>query len=82
VPPGQESGLTVSGGCGHDNDRKDAVQYVAGRVKPRPGQRFPRAGGRKQLALDYRAFVSVAGHTLRSVLRAVVIRTYLIPNFG
>src|SRR5258706_267536 len=82
VPPGHESGLAVPGRRGHDNDRKDAVQHVAGRIKPRPGQRLPRAGGRKQLALDYRAFVSVAGHTLESVLRAVVIRTYLIPNFG
>src|SRR6267378_2078894 len=76
VPPSHESGLAVSGRCGHDNDRKDAVQHVAGRIKPRPGQRLPRPGGGKQLALDYRAIVSFAGHTLESV-RVVVIRTYL-----
>src|SRR6266702_6778475 len=64
VPPSHESGLAVSGRCGHDDDRKDAVQYVAGRIKPRPRQRLPRPGGGKQLALDYRVHVSFAGHTL------------------
>src|ERR1700678_325943 len=64
VPPGHESGLAVSGRCGHDNDLKDAVQHVAGRIKPWPGQRLPRPGGGKQLALDYRALVSFACHTL------------------
>src|ERR1700733_8327027 len=82
VPPSHESGLTVSGRCGHDNDRKDAVQHVAGRIKPRPGQRLPRPRGWKQLALDYRVHVSFAGHTLALVLRVQVIRTYLTPNFG
>jgi hypothetical protein len=73
MPPSHESGLAVSGRCGHDNDRKDAVQYVAGRIKPRPRQRFPRAGGGKQFALDNRALISYAGHTLEPVLRVVVI---------
>jgi hypothetical protein len=82
VPPSHESGLAVSGRCGHDNDRKDAVQHVAGRIKPRPRQRLPRPGGGKQLALDYRVHVSFAGHTLESVLRVIVIWTYLTPNFG
>src|SRR5580692_2335789 len=81
VPPGHESGLAVSGRCGHDNDRKDAVQYVAGRIKPRPRQRLPRPGGGKQLALDYRVHVSLAVHMVGSVVRVVVIRTYLTPNF-
>src|SRR5260370_39607896 len=81
VPPSHESGLAVSGRCGHDNDRKDSVQYVAGRIKSRPGQRLPRPGGGKQLALDYRVHVSFAGHTLALVLRVQVIRTYLTPNF-
>ena len=82
MPPRHESGLAVSGRCGDDNDLKDPVQHVAGRIKPGPGQRFPRASGGKQLALDYRALVSFAGHMLESVLRAVVIWTYLTPNFG
>src|SRR5260221_4988958 len=82
VPPSHESGLAVSGRCGHDNDRKDAVQHVAGRIKPRPGQRLPRFGGGKQLALDYRALESIAGHSPESVFRVVVIRTYLTLNFG
>ena len=82
MPPSHESGLAVSGRCGHDNDRKDAVQYVAGRIKPRPGQRLPRPGGGKQLALDYRVHVSFAVHTVECVVRVVVIRTYLTPNFG
>src|SRR5258708_39743104 len=64
VPPSHESGLAVSGRCGQDSDRKDAVQHVAGRIKPRPGQRLPRPGGGKQLALDYRGIVSLAGHAL------------------
>ena len=81
MPPSHESGLAVSGRGGQDNDRKDAVQHVAGRIEPRPGQRFPRPGGGKQLALDYRVHVSVAGHTLGPVPRIVVIWTYLIPNF-
>src|SRR6266849_10658074 len=81
MPPSHESGLAVSGRCGHDNDRKDAVQHVAGRIKPRPEQRLPRPGGGKQLALDYRALVSFAGHALESVFRVALIRTYLIPNF-
>ena len=80
MPPSHEGGLAVSGRCRHDNDGKDAVQYVAGRIKPRPGQRLPRPGGGKQLALDYRVHVSIAGHALESVV--VVIRTYLTPNFG
>jgi hypothetical protein len=67
VPPSHESGLAVSGRCGHHNDRKDAVQYVAGRIKPRSGQRLPRPGGGKQLALDYWVHVSIAGHALESV---------------
>src|ERR1700688_1476540 len=82
VPPSHESGLAVSGRCGHDNDRKDAVQHVAGRIKPRPGQRLPRPRGWKQLALDYRVHVSFAGHALEPVLRVVAIWTYLTPNFG
>jgi hypothetical protein len=82
MPPSHESGLAVSGRCGHDNDRKDAVQHVAGRIKPRPGQRLPRPGGGKQLALDYRAFLSLVGHTLEPILRVVVMRTYLTLNFG
>src|ERR1700730_10047931 len=80
VPPSHESGLAVSGGGGHDNGRKDAVQHVAGRIKPRPGQRLPRPRGWKQLALDYRVCVSFAGHTLALILRVQVIRTYLTPN--
>ena len=80
MPPSHEGGLAVSGRCGHDNDRKDAVQHVAGRIKPRPGQRLPRPGGGKQLAVDYRVHVSNAGHAQESVV--VVIRTYLTPNFG
>src|ERR1700692_89558 len=79
VPPSHEGGLAVSGRCGQDNDLKDAVQHVAGRIKPRPGQRLPRPGGGKQLALDYRALVSFVGHTLEPVLRVVVIQTYLTP---
>src|ERR1700678_3856919 len=82
VPPSHESGLAVSGRCGHDNHLKDAVQHVAGRIKPRPGQRLPGPGGGKQLALDYRALVWFAGHTLGPVPRIVVIWTYLTPNFG
>ena len=81
MPPSHESGLAVSGGCGHDNHLKDAVQHVAGRIKPRPGQRLPRPGGGKQLALDYRVQVSFAVHMVGSVVRVVVIRTYLTPNF-
>jgi hypothetical protein len=81
VPPSHESGLAVSGRCGHDNDLKYAVQHIAGRIKPRPWQRFPRPGGGKQLALDYRALVSFACHTLKLVRRVQVIRTYLTPNF-
>src|ERR1700732_5585075 len=77
VPPSHECGLAVSGRCGHDNDLKDAVQHVAGRIKPRPGQRLPRPGGGKQLALDYCAVVSVAGHMLEPVRRVVGIRLYL-----
>jgi len=50
--------------------------------KPRPGQRLPRPGGGKQLALDYRVHVSFAVHTVECVVRVVVIRTYLTPNFG
>src|ERR1700733_14007480 len=65
VPPSHERGLAVSGRCGHDNDRKDTVQYVAGRIKPWPGQRLPGAGGRKQLALNYCALVSFIVHTRR-----------------
>src|SRR5258708_32387502 len=73
MPPSHEGGLAVSGRCGHDNDRKDAVQHVAGRIKPRPGQRVSRPGGGKQLALDYRVQVSFAVHTVASVVRVVVI---------
>ena len=72
MSPSHESGLTVSGRCGYDNHRKDAVQHVAGRIKPRPGQRLPRPGGGKQLALDNRVHVSFAVHTVESD-RVVVI---------
>src|SRR5882757_7715045 len=82
VPPSHESGLAVSGRCGHDNDGKDAIQHVAGRIKPRPGHGLPRPGGGKQLALDYRVHVSFVGHTLELVLRVEAIWTYLTPNFG
>src|SRR6266404_4108546 len=82
VPPSHESRLAVSGRCGHDNDRKDSVQHVAGRIKPWPGQRLPRPGGGKQLALDYWVHVSFAVHMVESVVRVVVIRTDLNPNFG
>src|ERR1700726_4678301 len=73
MPPSHESGLAISGRCGHDNDRKDAVQHVAGRIKSRPGQRLPCPGGGKQLALDYRVQVWIAVHTVESVVRVVVI---------
>src|SRR5580704_18610531 len=66
MPPSHERGLAVSGRCGQDNDLKDAVQHVAGRIKPRPGQWLPRPGGGKQFALDYRALLSFVCHTRRS----------------
>src|SRR5271170_1527948 len=69
MPSSHESGLAVSGRRSHDNHRKDAVQHVAGRVKPGPGQRLPGPGGGKQLALDYLALVWFAGHTREPVLR-------------
>src|SRR6266481_8203126 len=80
VPPSHESGLTVSGRRGHDHDRKDAVQHVAGGIKPRPGQRLPRPGGGKQLALDYRVHVSFAVHTVECVVRVVVIPDLSNPS--
>ncbi len=52
--------LPVSGRCGHDNDRKDAVQHAAGGIEPRRGNGFL-VRWRKQLALDYRAFLSLSG---------------------
>src|SRR6202041_640914 len=79
MPPSHESGLAVSGRCGDDHDRKDAVKHVAGRIKPRPGQRLPCPGGGKQLARDYRALVLFAGHTLQPVLRVAAIRALSNP---
>src|ERR1700722_1106871 len=79
MPPSHESGLAVSGRCGDDHDWKDAVKHVAGRIEPRPGQRLPRAGGGKQFALDYRALVLFAGHSLNPVFRVVAIRALSNP---
>jgi len=79
VPPSHEGDLPYPAGAATTTTGKMPSNTSLDESSLGRGNGFS-SRWRKQLALDYRVHVSIAGHALESVV--VVIRTYLTPNFG